>query len=251
MEVAKGREAAQHALALDPTLADAHTALGFAKFYFDWDWAGAEAHYRKALQLDPNSPNAHDALGWLFFAKGRKEEGLDQMKQARELFGHTPGSRSALAIAYIFMRQPDEALKEANIALAMNPSSDFVRNAAGWACYENGDLNGFMENETRLKGYETEDVRELRAAFKAKGRAGILETFLRFIERDEARGVHQATSLAMTHTSLGHREEALRWLEIAFDRREPSLVWINDQSGFDSIRGAPRFRAIVHKMGLD
>ncbi|HEY3400731.1 MAG TPA: winged helix-turn-helix domain-containing protein [Geothrix sp.] len=250
-EVAKGRDAASHALALDPTLADAHTALGLANFYFDWDWAGAEAHFRKALQLDPNSPDAHDALGWLFFARGRKDEGLDQLKQARDLFGYSPGSRSALAIAYIFARQPDEALKEANIALALNPDSNFVRNAAGWACYESGDFNGFMENESKLTGYTAEDLRELWVGFKAKGRTGILETFLRFAERGESRTHSQATSLAQTHASLGHREEALRWLEIAFHRREPSLVWINDQSDFDSIRGTARFKAVVHNMGLD
>lgn len=250
-EVAKGRDAANHALVLDPALADAHTALGLANFYFDWDWAGAEAHFRKALQLDPNFPEAHDSLGWLLFVKGRKEEGLDQIKLARELFGYTPGSRSALAIAYIFMRQPGEASKEANIALAMNPDSGFVRNAAGWACYENGDLNGFMENETKLKVYTAEDVRNLWAGFKAKGQVGILETFLRFAERNESRGVPQATSLAQTHASLGHRGKALHWLEIAFDRREPPLLWINDQSDFDSIRNDPRFKAVVHKMRLD
>jgi len=250
-EVAKGREAANRALALDPSLGDAHTALGFAKFYFDWDWVGAEAHFRKALQLDPNFPEAHDALGWLLFVKGRKKEGLDQMKQARELFGYTPGSRSALAIAYIFMRQPGEAVKEANIALAMNPDSDFVRGVAGWACYENGDLNGFMENETRLKVYTAKDVQDLWRGFNTRGRVGVLETFLRFSERSGARGQGTAQELARTYAELGNREKALQWLEIAYEQRDPSLVWINDVSAFDAIREDSRFKAVVHKMGLD
>ena len=73
------------ALELDPNLAEAHTALGLVRFYFEWDWAGAEAEFRRALDLNPGSRSVHEEYGGFLTAMGRLDEGLAQSREAARL----------------------------------------------------------------------------------------------------------------------------------------------------------------------
>ena len=81
----KARAAVDRALELDPDLAEAHTALGLVRFYFEWDWAGAESEFRRALELNPGSRAVQEEYGWFLTAMGRLDEGLAQSRRAAEL----------------------------------------------------------------------------------------------------------------------------------------------------------------------
>src|SRR3970282_1144549 len=78
----KARAAVDRALELDPDLAEAHTALGLVRFYFEWDWAGAESEFRRALELNPGSRAVQEEYGWFLTAMGRLDEGLAQSREA-------------------------------------------------------------------------------------------------------------------------------------------------------------------------
>jgi DNA-binding winged helix-turn-helix (wHTH) protein/TolB-like protein len=79
------KAAAERALALDDTLADAHTSLAFVREAFDWNWNGAEAGYRRALALDPESAVAHHRYGVFLTMMGRFDEGARELEQARRI----------------------------------------------------------------------------------------------------------------------------------------------------------------------
>ncbi len=81
----KSRAAVNRALELDPDLAEAHTALGLVRFFFEWDWAGAESEFRRALKLNPGSRAVQEEYGWFLTAMGRLDEGLAQSRKAAEL----------------------------------------------------------------------------------------------------------------------------------------------------------------------
>ncbi|MDH5580016.1 MAG: hypothetical protein OEZ09_16325 [Betaproteobacteria bacterium] len=82
---AKARAAVNRALELDPNLAEAHTALGLVHFYFEWDWAGAEAEFRRALALNPGSSAVHEEYGGFLTVIGRLDEGLARSQEAARL----------------------------------------------------------------------------------------------------------------------------------------------------------------------
>ena len=75
------------ALELDPDLAEAHTALGLVRFYFEWDWSGAEMEFRRALELNPGSQAVHEEYGNFLGMMGRLDEGLARSRKQR---GSTP-----------------------------------------------------------------------------------------------------------------------------------------------------------------
>src|SRR6185503_17424834 len=81
----KARAAVKRALELDPDLAEAHTALGLVRFYFEWDWPGAEVEFRRALELNPGSQAVHEEYGNFLNAMGRLDEGLARSREAARL----------------------------------------------------------------------------------------------------------------------------------------------------------------------
>ena len=78
----KARAAVTRALELDPDLAEAHTALGLVRFYFEWDWAGADAEFRRAFELNPGSHAVNEEYGWFLTAIGPLDEGLARSREA-------------------------------------------------------------------------------------------------------------------------------------------------------------------------
>jgi tetratricopeptide (TPR) repeat protein len=81
----KAKAAASKALEIDESLADVHATLGIVKFWFDWDWAGAERECKRAIDLNPNSGDAHRAYALLLFYFGRHDEAIAEGQRAREL----------------------------------------------------------------------------------------------------------------------------------------------------------------------
>ena len=78
---ARARDAYEHALALDPLMADAHVNLGRV-LHVAGERGRAEPHYRQAVKLDPDDPTPHFNLGVLFEEVGRKEEAVLAYRQA-------------------------------------------------------------------------------------------------------------------------------------------------------------------------
>ena len=96
--VKKARTALTRALDLDPDLAEAHTALGLIRFYFEWDWSGADVAFRRALELNPGSQAVHEEFGNFLNAIGRVDEGLARSGEAARLDPLSPGPAHDIAI---------------------------------------------------------------------------------------------------------------------------------------------------------
>ena len=119
----RARAAALKALELDESSAQAHLALAAIKFYFDWDWTGAEKEFRRALELNPNLPEAHAHYGWYLHVFGRFEEGLAEGKRAVELDPLTSVYTAWVGWMYLNAHQDDKAIAEARKALELDPNS--------------------------------------------------------------------------------------------------------------------------------
>jgi Tfp pilus assembly protein PilF len=129
---ARAQRAIDTALALDNNLAEAHGIVGLLRFTRDFDWKGAEAEFRLALTLSPGSADLYDHLGWLCSSQGRFDESLALMHRARELDPLT--HRSDVANELMRAGQPQEALADAERAVALDPTFARVHAVYGWAC---------------------------------------------------------------------------------------------------------------------
>ena len=126
----KARQAALKALALDDTLAAAHTSLGYVKSLHEFDWPGAEREFKRALQLNAGDSDAHFGYGITYLAPmGRLDEAVREMQTARDLDPLSPITNTYLGLAYQFVGNRTDAA----FALTEGPGtgSRFCRSAAG------------------------------------------------------------------------------------------------------------------------
>jgi len=117
----RARGAAMKALALDDTLAEAHTSLAFIKLLYDWDWSGSEESFKRAIELDRNYPNAHHWYSHYLMAMGRIEESLAESRRALELDPLVLILNVHLGWHYLYARQYDQAIEQLRKTLEMDP----------------------------------------------------------------------------------------------------------------------------------
>ena len=118
----KARDAAAHAFASGPDLAETLTALGTVSYWLDWDWPAAETAFRKAIAVDPGYSQAHRGLGLVLVAMGRHEEARQAMLRARELDPLYPMQPAVSAYERLLARDYPPALDFAQQATTVGPS---------------------------------------------------------------------------------------------------------------------------------
>ena len=250
---AKARQAAERALELDPLLPEAHIAMGLLREIFDWNWKGAEESFRLAIQYNPNHREAHRELGWLFSRIGRFEEALAEMKQAHQLDPSTViTTGSGLAVAYFYGGQYDQAIEQCRKAIQIDSTYAFTYFILGGAYLQKG-----MYNEA-VAAFETSEALAptLAAGFLGNAYAvsGRREEALRLLgewKEQWNRGDALAWNIATIYAGLDEREQALDWLEKAYEARDPLLMEIKAVPHLNPLRSEPRFQALLEKMGLD
>lgn len=116
------KAAVQKALTIDPSLAEAHTALASILSYYDWNWVEAECEFKWAIELDPNSSASHYRYGQHLVAIGRMDESIAELKHALELEPLSNNSGANLAIVYSYARKNEQALEQAKKTYDLEPN---------------------------------------------------------------------------------------------------------------------------------
>ena len=245
------RDAARRAVALDDSLAEAHTALAAYLHVFEWDWAGAEREYQHAIALDPGEPTGHLWYGYLLETLGRFDEAIAERKRAADLDPLAPNMGLATVLAKAGHR--DTALAAFHDAIARHPGF--------WQSHESlGELLEAMGNLP-------EAMRELERAAQLAGgtsapRAGLARVLARSGKRAEATRLvaelraeaaksgnyHPLVATAMF--ALGDTTAAIAWLETAYRQRHPGLVDIGTDEAYDALRQNGQFQDLTRRVGL-
>jgi serine/threonine-protein kinase len=245
----QARTEALRALEIDQTVAEAHAALARVKFFFDWDWSGAEQEFRRALDLDPSSSAAHQGYGNYLWAMGRFDEALTQLRRAWE---HDPVSlniSTEIGRTLYFQRRYEDAIRALRHTLELDPEFYWGRFFLG-ITYE--QLGMYEEAATEIiaarrvvAGDELAD--QLASRWREFGYEGFLRAW---IEGWKAREEVQPTSMAMLYARVGEVDEAFRHLERAYEERTRALVYLKIEPQFDRLRDDPRYDDLVRRMGF-
>src|SRR5256885_6053890 len=126
-------EAATRALDRDPTLASAHASLALVKLHRDWDWAGAEQHFRRALELNPSNADIHHDYAHLLLVMRRDSESVTETEQAVALDPFNPMLNACLGWHRLFAGQYDQAIDASRRALQLQPANFWAHVNLGWA----------------------------------------------------------------------------------------------------------------------
>jgi tetratricopeptide (TPR) repeat protein len=238
------REAAQKALELDDTLAEAYTSRANIRLVIDWDLKGAEADFKKALELNPNYAAAHHWYSRLLTMFGRHEEAILEMEKSLELNPTDISSNRNFVPALICARQFDRALKQAWKTYAMDPDFLLVEFHLITALFEN-----FMYQEI-LEFYDHDE--ENRYVFLAKLLMHAKNN------RDEARQMfdeiaHTAPGFhaAIVYARLGDADKVFEHLERSYKNRLVDFLYFTDWPDLEEYQSDPRFQNLLRKVGLD
>ncbi len=242
---ARARGAAERALKLDSTLAEAHAALAEIKLYLEWDWAGAEQAFRRALELNPSlaSSHAHYAMYLVLF--GRDDEAVARMKRAQQVDPLDPLLHSWMGDLHYSLKAYDEMIDDARKALELDP--DFPRafftlglGYAGMGMYE----EAIAAHEKAVAAHPGWNW-ALADTYALAGRTGDARRIAAELEGQN--DPRNAWGLALVYMDLGEKDEAFRWVEAAYEYRNPWTPWFRF---FEPLRDDPRLQDLVRRMNL-
>jgi TolB-like protein/tetratricopeptide (TPR) repeat protein len=249
----KAREAAMRALALDETLAEAHTSLGSVKSEFDWDWAGAEAEYTRAIAISPSYVTATQWYGEFLAFRGRSGESLTQLRRAQELDPLSPVVNTSLAMALIVARQYEAAVAQAQRALELDPnfSGAYLQLGRAYLLQEsNGKAIASFERAVGLGGPPTRPKAWLGHAYAVAGEREKARHIAEELERLSTSGRVSAYDIALIHTGLNDAESAFAWLDRAYRQRAWDLIQLDVDERFAPLKRDTRFAGLLRRIGV-
>ncbi|MBA3346364.1 MAG: tetratricopeptide repeat protein [Gemmatimonadales bacterium] len=247
------KAALERSLALDSTLAEAHTTLGLIRFHYDWDWTGAEASFRRATALNPNLAEAHLWLAHLLLALGRAEESSAAGRRALSLSPADQRTRVQLGWQHLRAERYDEAREAAANALKQSPSAMEPHYQLALLAELSGDYPTAMA-ELELALTSAPDRAELRASLaRVYALAGRPEEARRIVaelgQPSDGRYV-SPYFLAWVGAALGDERQAFVELAAAAADRSEHLVYLRVDPRLDTLRQDPRFGRLAGRIGL-
>jgi serine/threonine protein kinase/tetratricopeptide (TPR) repeat protein len=247
----KAKAAATRALELDPTLAEAHTSLAYARHYFDWDWKGAEEEYRRALAVNAGYSTAHLFYLNLLTTLGRFDEALAEVRAGLEIDPLSLILSSSAGFIRLFARRYDEALPHFLRTLEMDGSFVPAHFYLGSTYEQMGRLDDAareLGDAVRYSGGGLLYVAALARVEAAAGRRGEAERSLAALDSNPDGRYVPSFWVATVHAALGDRDTAFHWLEKAFEERSHGLTFLRVDPALDSLRGDPRFDELVRRL---
>ncbi len=248
----KANAAALKAIEIDPQSAEAHASLGLVLTH-RWDWAGAEAEFKRALQLDPRYANAHHWYGDYLSIMGRHGEALLEARQALELdplnlmIGTWVGRRYYLAGKYdLAIEQGRNTVElDANFAAAhLLLGENYVR--AG--LHEQGLAE--LQTAARLSGNSPLYLAQVAVAHAAAGgKAEALRIVAELRTISSTRYV-SPYGLAQIYAALNDKEQTLKSLQVAYDDRAVWMSYLAVDPVFDGFRSDQRFQDFLRRVRL-
>jgi TolB-like protein/DNA-binding winged helix-turn-helix (wHTH) protein len=239
----RARDAALKALQLDPSLAEAHAALGMVACHYDFDWPTAEREYKKAFELNPNYASAHQYYSLGLMAHGRFAEANAQLEIARRLDPLALIVDVDIALLRKFQRDFDGVISVSKTILERDPNYHL-----GYSMLTTGYLC-----ERRWDDWRAADAKYPQGEFlKAivNGHPDEIERVLRNMIEEAKAGARRPYDVAHVATMKGDRSLALDWLEKSYQHHDYWMLYVNVDPEYDALRSDPRFQAIIHRLGI-
>lgn len=242
----RAKAAADRAIALDPTLAEAHLAVAMFKLYYEYDFAGAEKAFLRTLDINPSLVDAHYHYAWLLELLGRDEEAIAFGIRTKELDPLSSFYTAWLGDQYRDAGRYDEALAEARSVLDLDPEYPVAWLVLGATYADMGDYALALEAHEHLRN----SVFFSFALATTLASAGQADEALAIAERIQARAP-SGVPLAIIYAELGDRERTFEWLRFAKERKEPWYPWLVAWfPGMSRYYDDPELQAHAAELGL-
>ncbi len=255
----KAKAAAMKALEIDESLAEAHSALGWVEWSWDWDKRAAEREFTRAIELTPSSSVAHHRYGVFLSHLGRFEEAVAEGNRARDLDPISPNIVAFLIYDYIAAGRYDEAMAESRKALAFDPSLGYgyVQASIPWIYA----LQGMYPQAIAACQKVPKDLLAVTAenqgpalsvawVYAVAGRRAEAEGLLNAFQQLSRHQYVDPYSIAEVYAGLGERDRTFEWLERAYSVHSGAMVWLKADPFWGKVRSDPRYADLLRRVGL-
>jgi DNA-binding winged helix-turn-helix (wHTH) protein/TolB-like protein/Flp pilus assembly protein TadD len=247
------KEAAKRALEMDDELAAAHATLGFINFYYDWNAQAALSEFRRALADNPNYAMAHSWYGENLAAMGRFQEADAEARLALEddplslIVGSNAGWTLSLA------GKNDQAIEILKKAIEIDPSFPRTHYRLGRA-YAQKKAYGLaiseLEQSVSLSGGDPCYKGSLGYAYAISGKSGRARALLQDLEGQTRQRYVPAYAIALVYSGLGDNDQAIHWLQRAFDERSTSVAFLKLDPELSGLHSDPRFQQLAQRINF-
>ena len=246
----KATEAALRALAIDESLAEAHTSLAGVRLNYEWNWEAAERGLRRAIALDPEYATAHHWYGLLLVRQGRDEAAVAEMRRAMELEPLSLPINVAAAGVFLYAGRLNDALTQARRALDIEPASSAAHAVYGLTLVAQGqraEAKPHLEHALDISGGSPTLLGALGYLAALDGdRAGARAMLGRLRQQRYPSPFY----VAAIHAGLGERDATFEWLQRGYEARDGWMIELRTHPFFRSLHGDPRFERLLRLVGL-
>jgi tetratricopeptide (TPR) repeat protein len=249
----KAKEAALRALAIDNGLAEAHTALGWILFFHEWQWAQSLSEFGRALAINPHDSLAQLGSAHVLLILGRREEALRAVDRGLHSDPLSPHAGTMRAMVLLCAGQRAKAVEQLRDTLEIDPTFWIAHLFVGDAYLAESRYEEALEAYQKAEKYSggISQTTSLIGYVHAKaGRRTDAEQYLRKLEGTGQSRYVSPYYLALLHLALGHSEQALRYLDRAYEERDVHMVFIKVDPKWDPLRTNLRFVQLTEAMNL-
>ena len=249
----KAKAAATKALALDDTLAEAHTALAYTLFAFDRNNQESEREYRRAIELNPNYATAHQWYGGgLLTTTQRFDEAIAEGKRAAELDPMSLIVHLELAMDYYYARQYDNAIDELRKTIELDRNWYLAHMILCQTYVVKGALPQAAPECQKAKELNDDPgvLSFLAQVYAASGKRDEAMKLLGQMNEIAKQRYIAAYNFAGVYAGLGDKDQAFQWLERSLQDRAWDITYLKVDPMFDNLHSDPRFADLVRRVGL-
>jgi TolB-like protein/Tfp pilus assembly protein PilF len=249
----QAKEAALRALKLDKMLAEPHTSLAYAKFYYDWDWDGAESEFKEAIALNPNYATAHHWYSVFLTARQRPPDALAEIQRAQEL-DDSLIIATDIGFESFYSGRYNEAIKQLQSVLALKQDFPLASLWLGRTYQEkkmyDEAVEEYQKAEAILPGFVPAKA-AIGNAYGVSGKKADARRVLHELDELAKKGSYVTPyGTALVYAGLGEKDKAFDALDQARKDRSHWLVWLKLDPRWRNLRTDPRFAELVRRIGL-
>jgi tetratricopeptide (TPR) repeat protein len=247
----RAKAAAIKALELDSALGEAHNSLAFCLDAFDWDLDSAGKEFRRAIELNPGYATAHHWYAWHLSLLGRYDQAIAEMRKAENLDPLSLIINADLAELLVIAHSYDESIRQSRKTIEMDPNFALAHNQLAQAYLQKQmpeEAIQEFQKAVQLSGGSPTTTANLARAFAASGKRSEAVKLLIDLKKRSSPSYSDASEIAAIYASLGDADQAMNWLEQAYEQRFNPGVLL--RPGYDPLRSDPRFEDLLGRVGL-
>jgi eukaryotic-like serine/threonine-protein kinase len=244
----KARAALVQALQLDETLAEAHAANAYIRAYYEWDWRAAEQEFRRALELRPNYADAHFSYSRFLASRRRLDEAIAQLGRAVDLDPLSLSLQANRALLDYFAGRYDEATSRLREVLKNDSTDVLAKWGLALVAEQQGRLDEAIAILEPISGSSLNRKSSLGHVYAIARKTAQARSVLVSLREAAAQRYVPSYWFALVHAGLGERNQALRYLERAYEERSTVLAYVLIDPRLASLRDDPRFLALARRL---